>query len=231
MKLHIELDTVNDCLSLIDNVMQVLIGSPRNTTATVEPVESEPQGQKLAEDVVAAGNVADSAETQQETVADVQSQPVEDAALAADEIPQLAKGSKGQMIPYDERIHTGGANKVTQHGYWVKRRGVDDITIAKVEAELEGRTLEEPAEEQTAFELNADGQAVPAQQPQQPQAGVVTFPQLLQEYIAPRAAKDPNFHPVTLPAILAEYGVGALPQLAGMPDIVPLIAARLAELP
>jgi hypothetical protein len=41
-------------------------------------------------------------------------------------------------LPWDERIHSGGANKLNADGAWRKRRGVSEIDYKRIEAELRG---------------------------------------------------------------------------------------------
>lgn len=41
-------------------------------------------------------------------------------------------------LPWDERIHSKGANRLNADGTWRKRRGVDAGLVAQVEAELRG---------------------------------------------------------------------------------------------
>ena len=58
----------------------------------------------------------------------------------ASENPEGAPAFDSAGFPWDERIHS--ANKGTNaNGTWRKRRGVDDATVAAVEAELKARAL------------------------------------------------------------------------------------------
>lgn len=71
---------------------------------------------------------------------------VETAGASGD----MALASDGEtMIPYDERIHTGGENKIAQSGKWIKKRGVADSLVKEVEAELMAGApkVETPADE------------------------------------------------------------------------------------
>ena len=68
-----------------------------------------------------------------EQTAPVADPPQTFGALAETETALASDGKT--MIPYDERIHTGGNNKITQAGKWAKKRGVDDDLFARVEAE------------------------------------------------------------------------------------------------
>lgn len=59
-------------------------------------------------------------------------------------------------LPWDERIHS--SNKaLNADGTWRRRRGVDDDTVAQVEAELKGEDAPEPgAEEQPSEDADLD---------------------------------------------------------------------------
>lgn len=68
--------------------------------------------------------------------------------------------------PWDERIHSGN-QKQTANGVWQKRRGVDDATIAKVKAELDGEQEAAPAPAPAPEQAE---QSAPAPQPEQSSA-------------------------------------------------------------
>lgn len=51
--------------------------------------------------------------------------------------PELAKSSKGDLIPWDERIHSSGKS-ITKDGRWTMKRKVEPELVDSVESELSG---------------------------------------------------------------------------------------------
>jgi len=51
--------------------------------------------------------------------------------------PELAKSSKGDLIPWDERIHSSGKS-ITKDGRWTMKRKVEPELVDSVESELNG---------------------------------------------------------------------------------------------
>jgi len=51
----------------------------------------------------------------------------------------LAKSTSGEMIPWDERIHSKGQS-INADGSWRLKRGVDDSVVKQIEAELAAPT-------------------------------------------------------------------------------------------
>ena len=96
-------------------------------------------------------------------------------------------------LPWDERIHSKGKNRLNADGTWRKRRGVDDATVAAVEAELRG-----------------GGQPAPAPQMQVPQQPIPLPPTL------------PNTQPSAPPVMAAPMPQPApAPAPAPMPQPAP----------
>lgn len=159
---------------------------------------------------------------------------------AADDAPRV----DAEGIPWDERIHASTKTQ-TAKGLWKKRRGVDALTIANVENELKGQTgsvTQQPIEEQQGeFEMNAQGEVVPAaqvfgSQPQQQQAPQITFVELLQQFITPMQQQNESFESDVLQPILDEVAAQnnlaalSLPMLVTNPSLVSVVAARLQAL-
>lgn len=62
-----------------------------------------------------------------------------DPSSSPEQSGDVALASDGKtLIPYDERIHTSGANRVTKEGKWARRRNLQDSFFHEVEAELMG---------------------------------------------------------------------------------------------
>lgn len=156
--------------------------------------------------------------------------------------------------PWDKRIHPKSKLKVAKTGLWKRIKQLDTKSPGLVEAvEAEHRArLNQPLE----FEIGNDGEAAPVVAPvvtpppnaaavfanvtppppvvvpvvTLPPAAVapITFAEMIQT-ITPRTTAKPEFS-ITVNAVLAEYGLKALPELIGRDDIIPAFAARLDEL-
>lgn len=94
----------------------------------------------------------------------VQSAPAPQAQYPDDDLDITQPDAEG--YPWDERIHSGN-QKQTANGVWQKRRGVDDATIAKVKAELDGESEQSDNGEPEQSAPQAE-QSAPAPQPEQP---------------------------------------------------------------
>ncbi len=128
--------------------------------------------------------------------------------LSADEVQDILANLDGETItvtstsgnesefdsagqPWDERIHAGTRRK-TKNGTWQKKKGVDDATIASVEANRGGGTIADKFA-RVEQSMGVVGPAIyPASAPMPPigQVGVV----------APYAAAPPAPAPVAPPA-------------------------------
>lgn len=120
----------------------------------------------------------------------------------ANDAPAAAGTLDADGLPHDTRIHSDPA-KLTSKGVWRKRRGVDDATVAAVEAELRARTV--PAVPVTV------PQPV---QPPAPQMPVVTTPP---PGMAPVAVTPQPMEQFTVPASITGGAPVQLEHPAPMP--------------
>lgn len=98
------------------------------TVTTPQPVDDSP----TAEDAAAAFGTPTPPPLPTVTAAGAAvGLPVNDAEVPAAEVDKTG-------LPWDERIHSSGANKLNADGTWRKRRGVNEIDYKRIEAELRG---------------------------------------------------------------------------------------------
>lgn len=155
-------------------------------------------------------------------------------------------------VPWDERIHSGAKSR-TAKGAWTRRRNVDDITFAKISAELKASVAGNAA---PATNLppppGATQQAAPTNLPPPPGANPLPLPGANLPPPPGAAVVDPayaalvkliadNTQSATNPAgrltdawvtqVLAAYSVpeGNLQNLAHMPAQVPVIHQYIAQ--
>lgn len=102
----------------------------------------------------------------------------------------VERDAKG--LPWDERIHSSAKSK-NMDGSWKKKKGVDDVTLAKVEAELRGvaTTVQAPLAPPPAVTTPVAGPVIP--QPQTAPPGPVAPP--------PLPAPTNNYDNVTIPPV------------------------------
>lgn len=128
-------------------------------------------------------------------------------------------------LPWDSRIHAGTRTQ-TQKGEWKKKKGVDDATVAKVEAELRA-ALAIPAKPFTP--LNADAGTVapppPTTTAQQPAASAAptTFAELCR-YVTGR-----NLPADKILAVCNKHGLAGLGLVAVRPDLIPAMYADFTQ--
>lgn len=140
-------------------------------------------------------------------------------------------------LPWDERIHgksSDGSLPTNANGTWRKRRGVDDATVARVEAELRGRTpavpdvpnvpettpqppvVTAPVSSAATSAAEAPAPPVPA-----PPTGGMTFAQFVAE--ANKFGK--NY--AELNALSGQLGVPAFKDMKDRPDLFDMFLGML----
>jgi hypothetical protein len=119
----------------------------------------------------------------------------DDDGPAADGTPD--RDSNG--LPWDERIHSAGKNRLNADGTWRKRRGVDDATVAAVEAEL--RAAQSVPQQPIALPptIPAVPQPAPVAAPM-PQPGPAPAPAALQDAVNASMGMPPQPAPIPAPA-------------------------------
>lgn len=126
-------------------IAEILDGNIRIGSAQVEQVAEPPKPVDLPQQEIITDNakIAEAFEADQQAEDDVGAQfaasPVQD-----DTDERLAKCSTGELIPWDDRIHSG-SKAINADGSWKLKKGVDRaVELPKVEAELLGVTATEP---------------------------------------------------------------------------------------
>lgn len=158
---------------------------------------------------------------------------------------ELGKGTNGQQIPWDARIH-GKAKKKNADDSWRLMQGVDrDVLVPQVEAELVEALASvpkpvtdaaEPSQEQTAVTppppaapTNTAGDAVPpAEVPPAPAADTTkptTFAELLPLVTTAKAAG--TLTDETIANCCSELGLASFGLIATRPDLIPQAAELL----
>lgn len=93
-------------------------------------------------------------------------------------------------LPWDERIHSGGANRLNSDGTWRKRRGVAEATVATVEAELRAHGA---APQPAPIAVPQQAIPIPVAVPMQPTVPLAAAP-------VPTPAPAPMAIPAPIPA-------------------------------
>lgn len=161
-------------------------------------------------------------------------------------------------LPWDERIHSGGENKLNKDGTWRKRKNIPDATVAAVEAELR-RLMSASAPADPFIAPPPTDVVTPVITDIAPPPAVTLPPVAVAPTIAPPPALTPSVAPVgtgfdgvidwpgfmgavmnaiktaTLTnaevlEVLKQFGVPALPLVAKRPDLIPQIGAHLSAL-
>ena len=148
--------------------------------------------------------------------------------------PALATSLDSAGLPWDERIHSSSKNTVAD-GTWRRKRGVDEALVASVEAELRALMGNAPAAgagaptAESAPIAPVPPQVTPAA-PAPAASGPTTFKELTDWLLGLTKAGKLSPTDVTL-AIqsLGAEGVSMLPHLANRLDLIPEVAAKLAE--
>lgn len=196
--------------------------------ATVEQItEAEVNSGNLepaATEVFAAPNA--------DTVANATEQPAESATTAEPVTTAAAPAGvevDSDGLPWDHRIHALGAggahNKLKKTQQWKKKRGVDAVLVAEVEAELRAAMFASPANPVDSTPAPApaaqETPAIPANPAPATHGTVDTFPELM-------AAITANaIDQAAVTAAVNAQGLQALPLLAARPDLIPAVAAAL----
>jgi len=164
--------------------------------------------------------------------------PAEPASPPAVPAPPAAPISSGSVdkagLPWDRRIHSDTkdpADRMAQTGYWKARRGVDDDTRAKVEAELRA-VLGAPAAPAVA-QASAPAPAAPESFISAPPAPVaassdiVTFAEFGKWAAGNIAAQ--KLTQVSVEEGIKSVGLTLVPQLHQRPDLIPPVVAYLKK--
>jgi len=126
-------------------------------------------------------------------------------------------------LPWDARIHSSGAGKLAKTGCWKRKRNIDPITIANVEAELRQKydspAPAAPLVNHPALPPTPSTTHVPPA-PAAPEA-ITQLPQLMKYITGNEIQLD-----VIMP-ILANHGLKGMPELAMKPELIPVIAKEL----
>ena len=153
--------------------------------------------------------------------------------------PTVALDSEG--LPWDGRIHASSKQFLVKGGGWKKKRGVDDETVATVEAELRqalaaGKPVltDAGAPLPPDTSLSAPSASAPlAAAPATPAAteqiaptatapgSISTFPDLMREITSK------GIDPETINAVVASFGLPNMVTLVSRPDLIPQFAAAL----
>lgn len=145
---------------------------------------------------------------------------------------ELAKDSTGAMIPWDERIHSGGDKRTKADGSWKLKRGIDAALVQTVEAELRAamaipgpNAAAEPAP--VVASAATTPVIVPTVEPVvtpvvQPASGAITtLPALMQ------AATAAGKTPTDMQAAATACGLASVVLLGARPDLIPTAALAL----
>lgn len=145
-------------------------------------------------------------------------------------------------FPWDQRIHSGNKQKVTD-GTWRKRRGIDDATVALVEGELR-QVMGAPAAVKAPTPPPSDAVKPPAPPAPPPASAIPPIPPSLVR-AAPSSGSDPRqlytalvgrsaqafaarkLTPEQVSACCTKYGIPSLPLLANRLDLVQHVAAEI----
>lgn len=181
-----------------------------------------------------------------------------------DETPDSEEGDEGTAtpppagvtvdktgIPWDERIHSGGENKLNKDGTWRKRKNIAPEVVATVEAELRllmqagapiTPTIAPPPAVVEPVIAPPPAAIAPPPVIAAPPAPVMTAPSAPVGLFA--AAKDwPSFMQLVTSSIptkvitaaeildvLKSFGIQALPLLAKRPDLIPKVGEHIDAL-
>jgi DNA-binding transcriptional LysR family regulator len=122
-------------------------------------------------------------------------------------------------IPYDARIHSSPPN-LTDKNVWRKKRGVDELTVNRIEAELTGAMSAPPAVPVPPVPVAPAAPVAPVA-PAAPVAPVAEdFPALMAR-LGPYFVADMAGTTAKLTAALTPLGITAFPMLAARPDLMP----------
>lgn len=162
----------------------------KHVTFTGQPVESsrelpEPTLAKTSETDVTNSD-ADRSQPITEAPSDT---PAPIAAVFTESVTPAPPETDASGLPHDERIHAG-SKALNADGTWRKRRGVDDETVASVEAELRFNSDGPPAEDDDTTVQNPVD-------PDQAEPGIQ------EPVVTPQAAPEQVSTPVTEPDIAA----------------------------
>lgn len=152
---------------------------------------------------------------------------------ATPEVPAPAVEVDKRGLPWDARIHASTKTQ-TQKGQWTARRGVDEATVAAVEAELRaamGAPAAPPAPAAPAAPPVVAGTPVmpPAPAAPVPPAPVSTFPQFIAA-INPHVAAGRLTH-AAINGALADVGLPpGLGSIAVRADLIPAVWAKLQQI-
>lgn len=138
-------------------------------------------------------------------------------------------------LPWDERIHSSGENKLNADGTWRARRGVTPAIKGKVEAELRATLASNAAAAPAAA---APAAAVPT--PPMPGASLPPMPgaalpdpayaevvQLIAQHTKSPTNPNGKFDDAYIVTLLSHFGVadGSLQNLAHAPQLIPQVKA------
>lgn len=158
--------------------------------------------------------------------------PTPPPVAPAPPVPATSLDSAG--LPWDERIHSSSKNTVAD-GTWRRKRGVDEALVASVEAELRALVGNAPAAGAGAPTVESAPIApvppqVPPVAPVPAASGPTTFKELTDWLLGLTKAGKISPTDVTLVIQgLGVEGVSMLPHLANRLDLIPEVAAKLAE--
>jgi len=162
-------------------------------------------------------------------------EPAYPPAVPAPPAAPISSGSADKAgLPWDRRIHSDTkdpADRMAQTGYWKARRGVDDSTRAKVEAELRA-VLGAPAAPAVA-QAFAPAPAAPESfisAPPAPAAAsseIVTFAEFGKWAAGNIAAQ--KLTQVAVEDGIKSVGLTLVPQLHQRPDLIPPVVAYLRK--
>jgi hypothetical protein len=151
--------------------------------------------------------------------------PPPPAPLTVEAESQLDKAG----LPWDERIHSSNHAR-TADGYWRKRRGADDATVAQVEGQLKG-LMAIPAPPVLAVvppPPPVESVAVPPPPPATEGNPAQPFIDFVKRASAAIGANTITMEELT--ACCLTVGVAALPLLSNRIDLVPQVAASVDKL-
>lgn len=151
-------------------------------------------------------------------------------------------------LPWDERIHSSGANKLNADGTWRKRRGVSEIDYKRIEAELRGTpsapSVPPPPVTAPTLTVVPPAPFVPPAAPSVPPPPTVsaspavppagsaptTFAQIA-GMIGPLMAPKGNLTQEMIGRAMQAHGLGpGLPLLAASQDKIPAVWASIQNL-
>jgi len=132
-------------------------------------------------------------------------------------------------LPWDVRIHSKNKSTLSKTKQWKKKRGVDPVLVATVEAELRALmdipvVVTDPvhnAENGVPVITSITAPPPPPAPLTQPASVVMTFPELMAKITGA------GLTPESVTLVLQKHAIAAMPLLAARPDLVPVISAEL----